>query len=427
MASYLIEEIIKVTKDPKSRAFWEKAVRVLGEGPAAEELGELKYQMNTREVREPAKYLTALFKSQMDKRGAVGGQEQRRKEPEKLKTHFEETQVALFSNLQPLEPSGETEQKAMGLPYGKDTIPWATFVNSCFFTLSTNKAKSDVVQAKFRTMDGEVSVVPMIRGRMKPGGSERGIPTAEHGRVLAAIKNIWAQQGCQYDLDRNGAAVCFCRVSIRELSQLLGRNNFGGRDLTQIADKVGDLKSMWYYLDLSGLGMEGTKGYGFTLLSKVDLIEGSRHGQPETVLRVDFSTPLSTQLINRHAVTRPMELAQIQSELGFLLRLYLEPILLGMKSPVFSKQLKDLIVGLALPSAKWHGLKTERHRQFKKAIHSMKSQRTADGREIVLSVEKGLSDWMLMARLRPAATVDASGARGTLSQENPKQIPKNTE
>ncbi len=399
MASYLIDEIIKFTKDPQSRAFWEKAVRVLGEDQAAEELGELKSQIHTGAVREPAKYLTALLKRQMEKRDVAGGQEQRHIEPKKLNTYFEKTQVALFSNLQPQTPIGEAEQKAMELPYGKDMIPWATFVNSSFFTLSTNKAKSDVVQAKFRTMDGDVSVVQLIRGRIKPGGMERGIPTAEHGRVLAAIKNIWAQQGCQYDRDRNGAMVCFCRVSIRELAQLLGRSNFGGRDLTELADKVFDLKTLPYFMDLSGLGLKDIDGYGFTMLSKVDLVEGKRRGQPETVLRVDFSTPLSAQLIHRHAVTRPMELAQIQSELGFLLRLYLEPILLGMRMSVFSKQLKDLIVELALPPASWHKLKDKRMRMFFKALRSMKSPRTADGREILLSVEKGLSDWMLMARL----------------------------
>lgn len=406
MASYLIEEIIEVTKDQKSRAFWEKAIRVLGEGPAAEELGELKYQMNTREVREPAKYLTALLKSQMDKRGAAGGQEQRRTEPEKLNTYFEENQVALFSNLQPQKPAGEAEEKAMELPYGKDTIPWATFVSSSFFTLSTNKAKSDVVRAKFRTMDGEASVVPLVRGRIKPGGKERGIPTAEHGRILAAIESMWVQQGCQYYKYPTGAAACYCVVSIRELAKLLGRNAFGGKDLIELTDKVYDLKALPYYMDLSGLGLKDLTGYGFTLLSKLELADGMKRGQPETALKAEFSTPLSTQLLNRHAVSRAKELPQIQSELGFLLRLYLEPILLGMGRPVFSKQIKDLIADLALPAAGWHKDKCERRRQFEKAIHSMKSQKTADGRDILLSVEKGLFDWMLMARL--AAVVDAS-------------------
>ena len=408
MNDYLVKEIIAVTKDPESRAFWEKAVRVLGEGRASEELGELKYQMNTREVREPAKYLTALLKSQMDKQGAAGGQEQRRTEPEKLNTYFEKNQITLFSNLQPQKSIGEAEEKAMELPYGKDTIPWATFVSSSFFTLSTNKAKSDVVRAKFRTMDGEASVVPLIRGKVKPGGKERGIPTAEHGRILAAIESVWVQQGCQYYKYPTGAAACYCVVSIRELAKLLGRNAFGGKDLVELTDKVFDLKVLPYYIDLSGLGIKDFIGYGFTLLSKIELAEGMKRGQPETALKVEFSTPLSAQLLNRHAVSRPKELPQIQSELGFLLRLYLEPILLGMKCPVFSKQIKDLIADLALPPAGWHDDKCERRRQFEKAIHSMKEQKTADGRPILLSVEKGLFDWMLMARLGSAAVVSAA-------------------
>ena len=36
--SSLIQEIVNVTKDEKSRAFWSKAVRVLGEGIVCEEL-----------------------------------------------------------------------------------------------------------------------------------------------------------------------------------------------------------------------------------------------------------------------------------------------------------------------------------------------------------------------------------------------------
>ena len=37
MGSYIIEDIIRLTGDAKSRAFWEKAVRILGENIVAEE------------------------------------------------------------------------------------------------------------------------------------------------------------------------------------------------------------------------------------------------------------------------------------------------------------------------------------------------------------------------------------------------------
>ena len=63
MESYLIEEIIQVTGDAKSRAFWEKAVRVLGENIVASEFSELKYQMQTKAVHEPSPEVHITFES----------------------------------------------------------------------------------------------------------------------------------------------------------------------------------------------------------------------------------------------------------------------------------------------------------------------------------------------------------------------------
>ncbi len=160
MTSYLIDEIIGVTKDPKSKPFLEKALRELGEPVVAEEFGELKYQMKTRQIHNPAKYLTTLLKKQFDK---VGGDKEKQKSPapqEKIKTYFEDTQMTLFANFRPIKKEGEVEQGVMTVPYGKEIIPWATFISSSFFTLSTNKAKADKVLAKFRTLDGPVPIIP---------------------------------------------------------------------------------------------------------------------------------------------------------------------------------------------------------------------------------------------------------------------------
>lgn len=327
MTTYLLEKIVETTGDKKSLPFWTKAIKNGGRGCFGR-LGELNYQMQTGEVRNPTKYLTSLLKSQMGKQKPKSGPLIHPEEKKIIRTHFEENQLALFTNLPPQKPSGEAEKRGMEIPYGKENIPWATFVSSSFFTLSTNKEKSDTVTAKFRTMDGDVTIVPLTRGRLKPGGQEWGIPTAEHGRILAAIGNMWAQQGCQYHKYPSGAVSCVCLVSVRELAQILGRRSFGGKDLIDLTNKVYHLKVMPYYLDLTKLGLPELTGYGFTLLSKVDLVEGKRNGQAETVLQVEFSTPLSVQLLNRHAVIKPKELSRIHSELGFLLRLYVEPILL---------------------------------------------------------------------------------------------------
>lgn len=398
MESYLINEIIHITHDQNSMPFWEKAIRTLGEATVAEELGELKYQIQTRHIKKPAKYLTTLLKKQMiaTARTQPNIPDQH---PDKLKTYFEDTQLTLFTDLRPLKEIGKVDQKVMAIPYGKEIIPWATFISSSFFTLSTNKAKSDKVLAKFRTLDGEVSIIPLIRGRVKPSGVERGIPTAEHGKILAAIESIWVQQGSQYNRYASGAVSCYCYVSVRELAKLLGWKTFGGKDLVWLTDRVYDLKAMPYYLDLTGLKLKNITGYGFSLLSKVELAEGKKRGQIETVLKVDFSTPLSVQLLDRHAVSRPKELPQIHSELAFLIRLYLEPILIGLNGREYSKTLKDLIKELSLPLAGWHKLKDMRHRMFEKAIKEMKTHKTADGRPIIVNIEKGIYDWMLVARL----------------------------
>lgn len=400
MTSYLIDEILELTKDHKSRPFFEKALRELGEPVMAEEFGELKYQIQTGKVHNPAKYLTTLLKKRMNKTG--GGKEKQDLPPaaqEKIKTYFEDTQLTLFSNFRPVKEEGEVDQGVMTVPYGKEIIPWATFISSSFFTLSTNKAKSDKVMAKFRTLDGDVSVVPLWRGRIKPGDRERGILTAEHAKVLAAIESLWVQQGCQRNKYPSGAVTCFCYVSIRDLAKALDWKSFSGQGLTWLTSMVYDLKTMPYYVDLSAMKLKNINGYGFSLLGDVELAEGKKRGQPETVLKVKFSTPLSVQLLERHAVSRPKELAHIHGELAFLIRLFIEPILIGLDGNEYNKTLTDLIKELSLPAAGWHGHKGKRKQIFEKAVKELNAQKTADGRPIKVSIEKGLYDWMLSAKL----------------------------
>ena len=403
MGNYIIDDIIQLTGDAKSRAFWEKAVRLLGENIVAEEFSEMKYQIQTKDVREPKKYLTALLKKRLKAKEVEKGKQHPSSAPEKLRTYFEENQLALFTSLALPHPTGQAEKKVMAVPYSKETIPWATFMSSNFFTLSTNKAKSDVIQAKFRTLDGEITVIPMLRGRIKPKGEELGIPTVEHARILAAIEHIWAQQGSAYHSYIDAPSVCYCYVSIRELAKLLGYTDFGGRDLVQLTNKVWKLKYMGYYLDLASLGFKNTMNRGFSLLHSVELAEGMKHGQLETVLKVELSTPLSAQLINRKVVSRPKEIVYIQSELWFLLRLYLEPRLISLEDgAVYSKSLLGLIDELALPAAGWHKRRDARRHVFQKALKSIKNKTTTDGRKIIVNIEKGLTDWLLTAQLESA-------------------------
>ena len=399
MTSYLIDEILGVTKDTKSKPFLEKALRELGEPVVAGEFGELKYQMQTRQIHNPAKYLTTLLKKQLDKNGGGKGKQKTPAPKEKIRTYFEDTQMTLFANFQTVKKEGEVVQGVMAVPYGKEIIPWATFISSSFFTLSTNKAKSDRVLATFRTLDGDVSIVPLLRGRIKPGDDERGILTVEHAKILAAIENMWVKQGSRKNTYPSGAVTCYCYVSIRELAKALNWKIFGGKALTWLTSKVYDLKTKPYYLDLTGLNLKNITGYGFSLLDSVELAEGKKHGQPETILSVKFSTPLSVQLLDRHAVSRPIEIAHIHSELAFLIRLFIEPILIGLNGEEYNKTLTDLIKELSLPAAGWHGYKNKRKQIFGKALKELNTQKTVDGRPMIVSIEKGLYDWLLTAKL----------------------------
>lgn len=321
---------------------------------------------------------------------------------EKLFSYFAENQTALFKNLTTV-PLGEVaEEKMMEDPYAKNVVPWATFLGSSFFTLSTNKAKSDQVEAKFRTMDGEVLSIPMIRGRVTPGGKELGIPTVEHGRILAALEIIWVNQRQPfYTFKNSGAVICYCLVSVRELARLLNRKNFGGRDLKQLTDKVWSLKTMPFYLDLAAVGFKNIANRGFSLLHSVELAEGTRKGHKETVLRVEFSAQLSAQLKNRHVVGRPAEIAHIQSELGFLLRLHIEAILWKLNGTPYTITLQELVKDMALPVCGWHKFQSQRRKMFKTAVESLGIQKTTDGRRINMAIEDGLADCLLVARLEP--------------------------
>ncbi len=169
---------------------------------------------------------------------------------------------------------------------------------------------------------------------------------------------------------------------------------------------------MGYYLDIAAMGFKNTMNRGFSLLHSVELAEGMKRGQMETVLKVEFSTLLSAQFLNRHVVSRPKELAHIRSELGFLLRLYLEPILFSLNGAVYSKSLRELIDVLALPAAGWHNQRDERRHVFQKALKSMGTQRTTDGRQIILGIEEGLTDWILTARLESKPALLAKSGFG---------------
>ena len=395
MTDYLLSQIIKITKDETSNEFWNKAIRILGPNKVEMELGELKYQLRIGQVKHPAKYLTKLLKNQMSDTPITKSNPSR--------TYLEDTPQDLLRHLMPreipLEEAGET--KKMPVPYSGRNIPWPTFIGPEFFTLSTNKNKSDKVKATFRGLNSSILEAPLIRGRIKPGSKEYGIPTAQHMKVLAALELAWSQKNCDFTEYSNGTLVCYVRVSARELANLMEWKNFGGRDLKRLINLITDLKSMPYYILLEELNIKGLKGYGFYLLSDISLINKKTRGGEETIFYVSFSAPVSYQMLQKHAVVRARQLTHLRSELASLLWLYLEPNLRSHNETYIN--LSNLIKVLQLPKARWHKSKFERKRQFEKAVKELDGQRLADNRKMIVGIKKGLQDWQLVARLEGPA------------------------
>ena len=65
MSDWLIDEILRYTHSRHSISFYRQAIALLGEGIVAEELGELKYQIQMSEVKNPASYFTTMLKERM--------------------------------------------------------------------------------------------------------------------------------------------------------------------------------------------------------------------------------------------------------------------------------------------------------------------------------------------------------------------------
>ena len=94
--------------------------------------------------------------------------------------------------------------------------------------------------------------------------------------------------------------------------------------------------------------------------------------------------------MERRTVSKPKEILLHRSELTFLARLYLEPILMSKNGDTYAIQLKHLIQALALPPAKWHAEKKKRKRHFLRVSSELSGKNVKDGRTFKTEIIQGL-------------------------------------
>jgi len=412
----LIDRILDWTKSPESRNFYRKAIVVLGTGIVNEELSVLKDGVRTGRVRNPAHYFTRQLKNRMGEMipsssENTPAEESAGKKPSSRGSYLPPSLPDLFDELKPVafRKDATVTENLMDFPYTKDAVPWPTLIGSEFFTLSTDKRRSDIVKSLVRTFSGNYRVT-LVRGKFFPEAKRQyGILTATQARILGAVGSIWANQGCARLVDGQGNFICRCTFSIRQLADLLGwkRSALSGDSLKFLKESLADLCEVPYCYRIDretavALGWPPEAvNMSFKLLDGVDFLQ-KEGWKGETRCEIRFSPQYSRQLWTRRTVRRPLETLTIRSEIAVLLRQHIEPVLMSKgDSSEYFVELALLIKRLNLPKAIWHKHKGLRKQQFAKAIREIHDTKTVDGRTIQVQIDQGLNpkDYLLVARL----------------------------
>ena len=408
----LVARIIEYTESPESRGYYLKAIRVLGIGLVEEAWGEVKMRVAEGQVHDAAKYLTTILKDWM--RSEDAGEERNIKFEQK---EFDNQQVIVgqkiihglrsFDDLKEVSIEGfnESIEKTLPIPFSLKWLQWVRFVNNDFFALSTMPQKDgwDKVITKMK-IDGIQKTVILTRGKRDPDDKAHGILTVEHARILGALEHLWAKQGfrhIEYKKEGQIAFICYCDAPVREVGNLLGYTNIGGANLKLLKQKILDLDSTGYFLEVPDeKDGKNNIGFGFRFLDDATNVTFGNGNNRENIFRIKFSEPYSRQLMARNVVSRPLDLLKIRSEIAFKLYQYIYPMVVQKKiGEEQSIELSNLIIALNLPSAGWHKYKSQRKNIFLKVIKEINGTPFTIGKIIKFDIVPGLSDFVLTARL----------------------------
>jgi hypothetical protein len=396
---YLLDEILAVTKSKKSLAFYRKAIKILGPGIVEMELGELKNQIRTGDVDSPAKYFTTLLTKQLTlQEGEIlpAGRE--------LATYKPEDQQQLFAELKLLnETAFDKEKTSLDIVYNEELIKIPTILGSNFFTISTNKAKSDEVPIKLQTIDGTLNAT-LLRGRITKEAKEWGILTSFDGKVFLALIHLWQEKGCrtsQYKDNRGETHLSgIVSFSVNELIRRVYANlsKPSKSDKIRFINSITNLSNLPYNIYITE---DGSKfSHGFTLLSGVSLLGIKRGRQTEkTGMVVTLSPEITRQYLKQRYLNRPEQLTKLKNEIAFLLWFNLEPKLMSLDGNEYHAELRKLITDMNLPKAEWHKKANHRRRVFEKAIAELSNKKTSSGKLLRLKIIKGLFDYVLVVEL----------------------------
>lgn len=407
----LADDLVQFADSPQTRNLYLKAINALGPGLVREAMGEVRMRDRDSGLQGKAAYLTTVLINWMKEKGLYQSPSTSLVSEPIPAVNPKMTTIDEFIPIQatnlPLNFQGESRE--MDVPYSRDLFQWASHIGNEFFTLTNETAKTDRVFKMFE-VGGLQYKVPMLRGKLfREDKEERKIPTTEHMRVLHAIEAIWSSRRGPHDIDQKGFLQCKVLVPVNEIAQYLGVNK-GGKNYQRIKERAVDLATTGYVFltkDLPGFTRNGKtlEDYPFTFFAEAKPmnIRDNETGKTMAYLRIVFSEQYSYWLLHRRVLNRPLELLQKRGDIAFKLAVYLFPIL--MKRGEHSIELDELIDRLGLKRTGWSapkGYKSQRKREFEKAVRELDGLPTGEGRVFSLQIAQGLNkaDFILDARLK---------------------------
>lgn len=396
----LADEMVAFSGSPESRLFYLKSIFALGPGLAREALGEVRMRWNEGTVENRAHYLTRVLKDWMDEREDPSAE---------VSVERPQIQGPLAQGLMPLAiPSSDrSSERFLDIPFSKKFIPHIKDLTGDFFAL-TNESRNkhdkwDKVKTVL-TVGDKPYEVEMIRGKRAREEKGRGIPTTEHWKIADVVTKIWADQPHPgfSEFENSKARICVVNTNAREIAKGLGIT-FGGKEMRYITEKVLDLGSTGYLFlmkDNPEAVAAGIDDFSFQIFGEVQTLTRIIAGKKEKYFRIVFSEPYSRLLLTRKVVRRPLDMPHIRGDIALKLYDYLYRIL-AVKSEHHIELLK-LIKALKLPLAGWHTYRSQRKREFEKAIREINGRQTHDKEVFDIVIDQGINpkDFVLIARLR---------------------------
>ena len=409
------QELVDFSGSAESRLFYIKAANVLGPELARQAMGEIRYRVQVGQTRDRARHLTYTLRTWMVERGWTPNPTERvlAQNLPRVSAQTPPASHITFDDAKPPADLLADDSAAFPVPFGRDVFPWVLCVNNDFFTLTNEKARADKVETEI-VVKGKPYRVTMLRGRGAPADSERGLLTTQHMRVLMAVVKIWSAQHTRPKdeegnpvtvIEKGGERLCFVKTTVADIAKEMGLGELGLSDFQRLTRKIRDIGFTAYCFLLRDVpelrAAGGAMDKSFQFFGEVDTTEIETRGARKGQVKIFFSSTYSRWLLRREVVTRPLAQIKIRGDIALKLYVYLYPILAAKKSgEEFPIELARLIKNIGLKRTGWHMYKSQRRREFEKAVREIHGMPTADGRAFHVEIVQGLNreDFVLVAR-----------------------------